>query len=238
MKYKVGDKVKVKSHEWYEDNANNIGEVECGNTVFIPYMENYCGSIVTIAQTFNHINCYAIEEDNGVHYWSDEMFEYSIFLCGVKSNMKEFAAKVLNIKDEIIVPDNCEVWDDQGNVIKTSKIIIREVKKTYPNTINDCYNLLEDNELVSHTSMRKFQELINARNAYWKIYGENVGLEKPWEPNWTSFEGYPAIYMYRYQITLSVARDEHHCLVFPTEEMRDAFYENFKDRIEECKEFL
>lgn len=238
MKYKVGDKVKVKSHEWYEDNANNIGEVECGNTVFIPYMENYCGSIVTIAQTFNHINCYAIEEDNGVHYWSDEMFEYSIFLCGVKSNMKEFAAKVLNIKDEIIVPDNCEVWDDQGNVIKTSKIIIREVKKTYPNTINDCYNLLEDNELVSHTSMRKFQELINARNAYWKIYGEDVGLEKPWEPNWTSFEGYPAIYMYRYQITLSVARDEHHCLVFPTEEMRDAFYENFKDRIEECKEFL
>ena len=233
MKYKVGDKVKVKSHEWYEENANYISEVECGNTVFIPYMESYCGSIVTISQTFNHIKCYAIEEDNGVHYWSDEMFE-----CDDKSDMKEFAAKVLNIKDEIIVPDNCEVWDDQGNVIKTSKIIIREVKKTYPNTINDCYNLLEDNELVSHTSMRKFQELINARNAYWKIYGEDVGLEKPWEPNWTSFEGYPAIYMYRYQITLSVARDEHHCLVFPTEEMRDAFYENFKDRIEECKEFL
>ena len=231
MKYKVGDKVKVKSHKWYEENANYISEVECGNTVFIPYMESYCGSIVTISQTFNHIKCYAIEEDNGVHYWSDEMFEDN-------TDMKEFAAKVLNIKDEIIVPDNCEVWDDQGNVIKTSKIIIREVKKAYPNTINDCYNLLEDDELASPTSMRKFQELINARNAYWKIYGEDVGLEKPWEPNWTSFEGYPAIYMYRYQITLSVARDEHHCLVFPTEKMRDAFYENFKDRIEECKEFL
>lgn len=229
MKYKVGDKVKVKSHEWYEENANYISEVECGNTVFIPYMESYCGSIVTIAQTFNHIKCYVIEEDNGVHYWSDEMFE-----CGDESDMK----KVLNIKDEIIVPDNCEVWDDQGNVIKTSKIIIREVKKVYPNTINDCYNLLEDDELVSPTSMEKFQELINARNAYWKIASEEMGLEKPWEPNWTSFEGYPAIYMYRYQITLSVARDEHHCLVFPTEEMRDIFYKNFKKDIEECKEFL
>ena len=233
MKYNIGDKVKVKSQEWYENNANYISEVECGNTVFIPYMKSYCGSIVTIAQTFNHIKCYAIEEDNGVHYWSDEMFE-----CGDESDMKEFAAKMLNIKDEIIVPDNCEVWDDQGNVIKTSKIIIREVKKTYPNTINDCYNLLEDDELASPTSMRKFQELINARNAYWKIYGEDVGLEKPWEPNWTSFEGYPAIYMYRYQITLSVARDEHHCFVFPTEEMRDMFYKNFKKDIEECKEFL
>ena len=229
MKYKIGDKVKVKSHEWYKDNADNICEVECGNTVFIPDMECYCGSTVTIMKRFSHIKCYAIEEDNGVHYWSDEMFE-----CGDE----EFAAKVLNIKDEIIVPDNCEVWDDQGNVIKTSKIIIKEVKKTYPNTINDCYNLLEDDELVSPTPMRKFQELINARNAYWKLHGEEMGLGKPWEPNWTSFEGYPAIYMYRYQITLSVARDVHHCLVFPTEEMRDIFYKNFRKDIEECKEFL
>lgn len=231
MKYKIGDKVKVKSHEWYKDNADNICEVECGNTVFIPEMVCYCGSTVTIMKRFSHIKCYAIEEDNGVHYWSDEMFEDN-------TDMKEFAAKVLNIKDEIIVPDNCEVWDDQGNVIKTSKIIIREVKKTYPNTINDCYNLLEDNELASPTSMRKFQELINARNAYWKIAGANMGLGRSWEPNWTSFEGYPAIYMYRYQITLSVAKDVHHCLVFPTEEMRDLFYINFRKDIEECKEFL
>ena len=231
MKYNIGDKVKVKSHEWYKDNADNICEVECGNTVFIPDMECYCGSTVTIMKRFSHIKCYSIEEDNGVHYWSDEMFEDN-------TDMKEFAAKVLNIKDEIIVPDNCEVWDDQGNVIKTSKIIIKEVKKTYPNTINDCYNLLEDDELVSPTPMRKFQELINARNAYWKLHGEEMGLGKPWEPNWTSFEGYPAIYMYRYQITLSVARDVHHCLVFPTEEMRDIFYKNFRKDIEECKEFL
>lgn len=231
MKYKVGDKVKVKSHEWYEDHANYISEVECGNTVFIPGMKSFCGTTVTISKLFHHIGCYAIEEDNGVHYWSDEMFED-------ETDMKEFAAKVLNIKDEIIVPDNCEVWDDQGNVIKTSKIIIREVKKTYPNTINDCYNLLEDDELVSPTSMRKFQELINARNAYWKIAGTEMGLGRSWEPNWTLFEGYPAIYMYRYQITLSVARDEHHCLVFPTEAIRDKFYKNFKKDIEECKEFL
>ena len=227
LKYKIGDKVKVKSHEWYKDNADNICEVECGNTVFIPDMVCYCGSTVTIMKRFSHIKCYAIEEDNGVHYWSDEMFEDD-------TDMKEF----VNIKDEIIVPDNCEVWDDQGNVIKTSKIIIREVKKTYPNTINDCYNLLEDNELASPTSMRKFQELINARNAYWKIAGANMGLGRSWEPNWTSLEGYPAIYMYRYQITLSVAKDVHHCLVFPTEEMRDMFYKNFKKDIEECKEFL
>lgn len=27
-------------------------------------------------------------------------------------------------------------------------------------------------------------------------------------------------------------------LIFPTEEIRDIFYENFQDKIEECKELL
>jgi hypothetical protein len=30
----------------------------------------------------------------------------------------------------------------------------------------------------------------------------------------------------------------NHILIFPTPEMRDAFYENFKKEIEECKELL
>jgi hypothetical protein len=34
------------------------------------------------------------------------------------------------------------------------------------------------------------------------------------------------------------ARILNRILVFPTEEMRDAFYENFKDLIEKCKKFL
>lgn len=231
LKYKIGDKVKVKSHEWYKDNADNICEVECGNTVFIPDMECYCGSTVTIMKRFSHIKCYAIEEDNGVHYWSDEMFE-----CGDE----EFAAKVLNIKDEIIVPDNCEVWDDQGNVIKTSKIIIREVKKTYPNTINDCYNLLEDDELVSPTLMRKFQELINARNSYWKIAGEEMGLGKSWKPDWLNDDVVKHIISHDGKTygTRGGRNYINYILAFPTEEMRDMFYKNFKKEIEECKEFL
>ena len=233
LKYKIGDKVKVKSHEWYEYNANYISEVECGNTVFIPGMKSFCGTTVTIMKIFSHIKCYAIEEDSGVHYWSDEMFED-------ETDMKEFAAKVLNIKNEIIVPDNCEVWDDQGNVIKTSKIIIiREVKKTYPNTINDCYNLLEDDELVSPTLMRKFQELINARNSYWKIAGDEIGLRKPWEPDWKNDEQFKYIITCRRGCIIKdtyTAKDV--ILAFPTEEMRDAFKENFKELIEQCKELL
>jgi hypothetical protein len=229
LKYKIGDKVKVKSHEWYEDNANYISEIECGNTVFIPDMKCYCGTTVTIMKRFSHIKCYAIKEDNGVHYWNDEMFEND-------KDMKEF----VNIKDEIIVPDNCEVWDDQGNVIKTSKIIIREVKKTYPNTINDCYNLLEDDELASSTSMRKFQELINARNAYWKIAGTEMGLGKSWKPDWLNDDVVKHIISHDGKTygTRGGLNYINYILAFPTEEMRDMFYKNFKKEIEECKEFL
>lgn len=36
--------------------------------------------------------------------------------------------------------------------------------------------------------------------------------------------------------TISDATDK--ILIFPAEEMRDVFYENFKSEIESCKEFL
>ena len=33
-------------------------------------------------------------------------------------------------------------------------------------------------------------------------------------------------------------KNQHCLLVFPTKEMRDTFYKNFKDLIEQCKELL
>jgi hypothetical protein len=39
-------------------------------------------------------------------------------------------------------------------------------------------------------------------------------------------------------ISRHISTHIHFILAFPTEEMRDAFYENFKYLIEECKELL
>ena len=47
-----------------------------------------------------------------------------------------------------------------------------------------------------------------------------------------------AIDMLEYRISFEVHSGYNSILVFPTKEMRDAFYENFKDLIEECKELL
>ena len=84
-----------------------------------------------------------------------------------------------------------------------------------------------------------FIQLIRCRNVYWKAAGEQMGLDKPWEPDWTNLD------QLKYCIWVDVGEfitminvRGQHILAFPTEEMRDAFYENFKDLIEQCKELL
>ena len=81
------------------------------------------------------------------------------------------------------------------------------------------------------------RELIICRDAYWKIAGEEMGLEKPWENS-------------RYEVVYGICRDEGnivklddywgdtHIFEFPIREMRDAFKENFGPDIEFCKELL
>jgi hypothetical protein len=71
-------------------------------------------------------------------------------------------------------------------------------------------------------------------DAYWKIYGEEMGLGKPWKPDWDNLStNHEFIEIKKGCFTYS-----SRVLVFPIAEMRDAFYENFKDLIECCKELL
>ena len=78
------------------------------------------------------------------------------------------------------------------------------------------------------------------RDAYWKIAGEELGLDGPWKPDWND-HNQPKFGIHTVEnqircITLHVLKNL--ILVFPTEEMRDAFCENFKDLIEKSKELL
>lgn len=71
-------------------------------------------------------------------------------------------------------------------------------------------------------------------DAYWKIYGEEMGLGKPWKPDWDNLStNHEFIEINKGCFTYS-----SRVLVFPIAEMRDAFYDNFKDLIEQCKELL
>lgn len=132
-------------------------------------------------------------------------------------------------------------------------------KPKYPTTYEECIGKLPinwDNKVEGYKSelLNNFQKLFICRDVYWKIAGEEMGLVKPWKPDYTNpnekrfaihsyvVRGEDGVYrlipVYSKIGEMRDALGERHILEFPTEEMRDAFYENFKDLIEECNELL
>ena len=135
-----------------------------------------------------------------------------------------------------LIPDGYEF-----SKIENNEIILQKKKPTYPKTSEECCDILKTTYVEWHgyygEVLVPFQILIICRDAYWKIAGEQMGLGKPWEP---------AIEDSIWGITRSKDEvEKYSChfgktkpLEFPTVEMRDAFYDNFKDLIELCKELL
>ena len=85
MKYKVGDKVRVKSLEWF--NANKIvdsyghwsvevNENDGNKESFVEEMTGYCGKEATIAAIVNDSYSYRIDIGGPTGWnWTDSMFE-------------------------------------------------------------------------------------------------------------------------------------------------------------------
>lgn len=72
MKYKVGDKVRIKSKEWWDAQPKNVeGSVDCGSDTFTKVMIPMCGKVCEISEVFE--SGYAIKKS--VFNWTDEMFE-------------------------------------------------------------------------------------------------------------------------------------------------------------------
>jgi hypothetical protein len=120
-------------------------------------------------------------------------------------------------------------------------------KPSYPKTYEECCKVLCCKPIVGFAGLDDDEEnlygnfiaLKRCRDAYWKIAGEEMELGKPWEPDWNSLDKKYNIYNYRGVISHDFFTVLDRCvLVFPTEEMQDAFYENFKKLIENCKELL
>ena len=142
-------------------------------------------------------------------------------------------------------PEGYIFKDENDNVINATKIILEKKKKEYPKTYKECCDILGldtmDNDAKGYKWLLiiRLQELLIARDAYWKIAGEEIGLGKSWEPDWMNENQYKYCI---YNNSSNTQKDElistNAFLAFPTAEMRDAFYDNFKKLIENCKELL
>lgn len=76
MRYRKGDKVRIKSREWYNANKNSEGAVLFnGLRIFDEDMSKFCGKVVTIEAYNGRWHSYDIKEDGKVNFWYDEMFE-------------------------------------------------------------------------------------------------------------------------------------------------------------------
>ena len=87
MKYKVGDKVKIKSLEWYNENKNDFGLIFCNNICFDEKMIEFCGKTVTIVAQRND-KYYYIKEDNCLSFWSS--FNVKPLILILPSSLKLF----------------------------------------------------------------------------------------------------------------------------------------------------
>lgn len=77
MKYKVGDKVRVR--QW-DDMVEEFGlydreDISIPSCFFVKEMREYCGSVVTIRNLTCSNSRYFIEEDDCCFFWTDDMFE-------------------------------------------------------------------------------------------------------------------------------------------------------------------
>lgn len=76
MRYKRGDRVRIKSLEWYYANKNSKGAIIFNDfRIFDESMSDFCGKVVTIDAYNPQGNYYNIKEDGEVNLWSDDMFE-------------------------------------------------------------------------------------------------------------------------------------------------------------------
>ena len=182
-------------------------------------------------------------------YTSDELLDYNDNPNKTIKDMDEKdKAKAPDLKGEDYsgkrfgykIPDGYE-FDSVYN----GNIILKPIKPQYPKTYKECCDVLSlntmDNDAQGYKAdlIIRFQELIIARDAYWKIAGEQMGLGKPWEPDWNNENEFKyCLYYFKNRIIYDYSFINPIILVFPTEEMRDVFCDNFKKEIEQCKELL
>ena len=213
--FKVGDKV---VYTKYGDNCDDY-------PIIIKSMK-WMGT--TIEYTFNDcVTCLAKD----LKMWNGEPYEV---ISGISLNSYDYADEVeLYLGDyEIVVRD--------GRTFAVKK------KPKYPKNSYKCLEVLGvesipfDFSTFNKDVIYKFQELLVCRNAYWKIAGEQMGLDKPWQPEYAALEDntYFTIQTFNDEIDRSATSHRNAILAFPTIEMRDTFYENFNILIEQCKELL
>lgn len=150
----------------------------------------------------------------------------------------------IDLTKELCVADEVEViLGDYEFVLKDGKTYFVKKKPQYPKTYEECCEIMgikypvvggrSDGLGASTyriTAIRPLIYLLICRDAYWKIAGDwKFDFDKPC---YYLCNEYGRVQKFEGTIDCNAV------FTFPTGETRDAFLENFKDLIEQCKELL
>ena len=212
LKYKVGDEVRIKG----TDIRGTVESIIRGQLIV-----NYEGSKIP--------------------YWPEDV----VLMKSVEEETKpkyedEVNGEYYSTPKYLVRPNGYQFVDENGNVINAMKIVLEKKKKEYPKTYEECCEIIHsvpkfyvDTHLYSG-ALGVLYKLLICRDAYWVIAGEEMGLDGLWEPDWNDEE--QDKYGFHNEVKYTIINSA--IFVFPTEEMRDAFKENFKKEIKMCKELL
>ena len=218
--YKVGDKV-----HHIIDNENQIitDLIWDGDEDEVLYKTTNNFGYVYV----NYLQPYKEETTNKA------IFETNAQCCDIMNNIIKKYMKEIKID----IPEGYEFF----GVDDDNKIVLTEKQPQYPKTYKECFNICFGNkhhivQVVGLDDLGDNKELFESfiklkicRDAYWKIAVE----EKKGDIDYVICNVGGKI------ISTNIPNSAYnHILSFPTEEMRDAFYENFKELINDCKELL
>lgn len=186
---------------------------------------------------------YTLETLNGdfIYCTKQNITKFDMIKLSTDTEMKKNAITISDIeadKIEIVLSDKLEMLVEDGKTYIVKKPIV------FPTEYKDCTVMLgifdngdfEDYEEIGFALLK---QLIICRNTYWKIAGEQMGLGKPWEPDWSMYSEKKYCIKYsQNEIKTCEYVTESKLLSFPTKDIRNKFLESFRKLIEECAKYI
>lgn len=208
--YKVGDKVKI---------------AETGKIVSIEYMSWRNESCEVAYETCYNNDCVA-------YYSTIELQPYKEETMKSKPNLLQQLKDYFDNTPREVIEKEWREYDKYNEIGPTVNEYLEYVNRSrqpqYPKTYEECCEVLnyipnsyDADEILVYGYMcdelRILQKLLVCRDAYWKIAGEEMGLDKPWEPDFKDDSDKYFICYLKDEIWKSNIRDCNRFLVFPTE---------------------
>lgn len=252
LDYLPKDVVAYTLEEFEELYPHKVGD----KVIVRGYKEQGVDEITSMIITYDNDVKYRTKNHRDTHYFTADSLkstENKKDMDKMNKAVFEGNAQTCDIMNDIIKKDMKQIKIDipKGyeffGISDDNEIVLTKKQLQFPKTFIEVLNFwhpdrqLEDDyqRCYKKDLIEKFQDLLYARAAYWKIAGDEMGLGKPWEPDWLNTEQDKfVLYTHNNVICSNRFVLGHNVLAFPTAEMRDAFYDNFKDLIESCKGLL